>query len=669
MNRGNTPWGPTPPAEVEWTGDGDPFSPRFKDVYYSREDGAAESRHVFLRGNDLPRRWSKTGDRTFRIAETGFGTGLNFLLTWESWLTLPAPRPRLHYVSIEKFPLQQSDLARALTTWPGLANLAEQLLQAWPGRLPGQHRILLQEGEITLDLWWEDVDAALTDMAAYGPAFDAWYLDGFAPARNESMWRDSLYRAMSSLSRPGASFATFTSAGHVRRGLQGAGFAVEKVPGFGRKRECLKGQLAQPGTATIPSGETPWDLGDVAHREPQSALVLGAGLAGCSTAAALARRGIPVTLLERNSLAAEASGNEQGILYTRLSRKHSALTDFALQSFRFAATYYRQMFHHDQLRENRDGALCGSFHQHADPDELADLRERLEGLEELAAVLTAEQASNVLGELPATGGFWFPGSGWLRPPSLCRALLAHPLITLREHCGTISLQQSDAGWEALAGQESLAKAPYAIICTGTSATDIPALDWLPLQAIRGQTTQLPAFSQSRELKAALCHDGYISPVREDSHCIGATFKLRDTGRDLRPAEHRENIDRLAAALPQWREQLEQLDTHSLDGRVGFRCASPDYLPMAGPVPDVDDFVQSYAGLRKNARLPIPQRGSFVPGLYVNTAHGSRGLASAPLVAEWIASDICAEPRPLSRELARALSPARFLVRDLCRNRI
>jgi tRNA 5-methylaminomethyl-2-thiouridine biosynthesis bifunctional protein len=669
MKRDNTPWAPTQAADVGWTDDGDPISRRFEDVYYSREDGAAESRQVFLQGNNLPERWSNFGSRTFRIAETGFGTGLNFLLTWESWLALAAPRPRLHYLSIEKFPLRKADLTRALAAWPELAHLAKQLLQAWPGRLPGQHRVILQEGDITLDLWWEDVNDALEDMSAYGAVFDAWYLDGFAPARNEAMWQDNLYPAMAALSRPGASFATFTAAGRVRRGLQEAGFTVAKVPGFGRKRECLRGSLEQPGAALVPPGETPWDLDASEPAEPGTVLVVGGGIAGCFTAATLARRGIPVTLLEQHAVASEASGNEQGILYTRLSRKHSTLTDFALQSFNFSATRYRQMFAHQLLTEGQDGALCGSFHQHTDCDEMATLKQSLEGMEDLASVLNADEAAALLGLRPATGGFWFPGSGWLRPPSICQALLQHPLISLREHCGSISLQRSTGGWEASAGGKSLATAPHAIICTGTSASDFPELSWLPLQAIRGQTTQLPESGQTRGLKAALCHEGYISPGREGQHCIGATFKLRDPDRELRAEEHLENIQRLASALPQWREQLERLDTSSLAGRVGFRCASPDYLPIAGRVPARDEFLQAYAGLRKNARHPIPRQGPFVPGLYVNTAHGSRGLSSAPLVAEWIASDICAEPRPLSRELARALSPARFLIRDLSRNRI
>lgn len=669
MRRDNSPWGPTPPADIKWTDEGDPFSNRFDDVYYSREDGAAESRHVFLTGNDLPARWHDTQGPRFCIAETGFGTGLNFLLTWQAWLALPAPRPRLHYISIEKFPLGTDELARALAAWPALATQAEQLQSAWPGRLPGQHRVVFEDGELVLDLWWEDITNALPDMAAHGATVDAWYLDGFAPSRNDSMWQPALYQAIAALSRPNASFATFTAAGHVRRGLISAGFAVDKVPGFGRKRECLRGKLDDTTAMPEPPKETPWDLPATPRTCPDSVLVIGAGLAGSTVAAALARRGVAVTVLDAGAIAGAASGNDQGILYTRLSRRHSSLTDFALQSFRFASTLYRQMFSEDILVKERDGELCGSYHQQTNEEELALMRERLNGLEELGEVLTPTQAYDYLGEQPSIAGYWFPDSGWLRPPAVCQALLRHDLITVQEHCGSLSLAHSEGAWQAVAAGETVAKASSAIICTGVNAAGFAGLEWLPLQAIRGQTSHIPASTESLRLKAGFCHKGYISPARNGMHCMGATFTLRDSGTELRAQDHRHNLERLATAIPSWREGLEQLDVTKLDGRVGFRCASPDYLPIAGPVPDRNQFLQTYGGLRKNARHSIPLRGPYVPGLYVNTAHGSRGLSSAPLVAEWLASDICCEPRPLSRELSRALSPARFLIRDLSRNRI
>ena len=252
MKRYNTPWQPVVAGAVEWTDEGAPRSIRFDDVYYSRDNGLAESEFVFLQGNQLPCRWQNWNSRRFCIAETGFGTGLNFLLTWQAWRAAEQPRPELHYLSIEKYPLSTQNIAKALAAWPQLRPLAEQLLAQYPGLVPGQHRLLLEQGKVTLDLWWEDVADALPDLASQRrPFVDAWYLDGFAPARNEAMWHGDVLDAVAALSRPNASFATFTAAGHVRRHLTKAGFSVEKVAGYGSKRECLRGRM-HSGSARTP---------------------------------------------------------------------------------------------------------------------------------------------------------------------------------------------------------------------------------------------------------------------------------------------------------------------------------------------------------------------------------------------------------------------------------
>lgn len=670
MRRDNTPWNPLTAAALQWTETGAPQSIAFGDVYYSRDNGLEESRYVFLEGNDLPARWLAPNCRHFVIAETGFGTGLNFLLSWQAWQALPEPRPSLHYISIEKHPLAAADMARALSAWPSLELLANELLAQYPGLLPGQHRLLLDEARVTLDLWWEDAADALPDLASHQQNWvDAWYLDGFAPARNESMWQPGILQAMARLSRPGASVATFTAAGQVRRDLTEAGFTVSKVPGYGRKRECLRGKLSSPPPMTSPF-LSPWDLTTRTPTPPAHTIIVGAGLAGCMAAAALARRGIEVTLLDRGELAAAGSGNEQGILYTRLSRKHSALTDFALQSFRFAAGFYRSLFNQGKLIEGLDGSLCGNFQLSDDTEEMTILAAALASIPEFASVLDADQAREILGLQLSPGGYWYPDSGWLRPASVCRALVSHPRIQLLENCGEITLSASATGWQARADKRTvIAEAPCAIIATGTSCSSMESLDWLPLQAIRGQTTHLSTTDHFGELRAGLCHTGYIAPARDGVHCIGATFHPHDEESALRAEDHATNLAKLAAAVPAWREALAAMDPATLDGRVGFRCTSSDYLPLAGPVPDLPAFLREFAPLRKNARQTIASAGQYLPGLYLSTAHGSRGLTSTPLVAELLASQICGEPVPLSREMCRALNPARFIIRDLSRNRI
>ncbi|MDO8861207.1 bifunctional tRNA (5-methylaminomethyl-2-thiouridine)(34)-methyltransferase MnmD/FAD-dependent 5-carboxymethylaminomethyl-2-thiouridine(34) oxidoreductase MnmC [Haliea sp. E1-2-M8] len=671
MQRSNTPWPALSGPSLLWQEDGSPFSPTFADFYYSPDNGLAEGRHVFLAGNGLPERWQRHRADPFVVAETGFGTGLNFLLTWQAWRARrkTADGRRLHYLALEKYPLAVADLRRAGAAWPELAPLLAELLAQYPQPLPGVHRALLDGGSVLLDLWWGDVEAVLEDLGrARAPLVDAWYLDGFAPARNPAMWQPGLWPKVAALSRPEATFATFTVARAVRFGLTEAGFAVRKVPGFGHKREQLCGQLTsrQP---LPPLQGTPWELAGHRQETPQQVLVIGGGLAGCHTAAALARRGIRVTVLERGQVAGEASGNPQGVLYTRLSHRHSPLTDFALASFDFASRQYRAGFAAGTLQPGSDGELCGSFHQVADSAELARMRPLLAPLPELAQVLEADSASTLLGIAQPGAGYWYPNSGWMSPPALCRHLLQHPLVTLHEGCGAIRLQWADDAWQAVTSAGTLARAPAAVVAAGTHCSELDHLDWLPLNPIRGQTTQLPPLPALAALRAVLCHSGYLAPATADGHCIGATFAPGDTDPELRRGDRVQNLEQLAAAIPAVAGALAGLADTELPGRTGWRCASPDYLPLVGPVPDRSAFLRDYAGLRDNARSGIPLPGKYLPGLYLNTGHGSRGLTSTPLAAELLASQLCAEPLPLEPELVRALAPARFIIRDLGRNRI
>ena len=669
MKRDNLPWRPVQPAILSWSDTGVPSSDNFCDVYYSQDNGLEESRHVFLAGNDLPQRWHEQSCTQFCIGELGFGTGLNFLLTWHAWREMPAPRPELHFLSIEKHPLTRRDLRRALSAWPTLSELAERLLAAYPAPLAGQHRLLLEPG-VRLDLWWEDADDALADLAGRGKALvDAWYLDGFAPTCNEAMWSQQVINAVAALCRPGASFATFTAAGHVRRKLDDAGFKVSKMPGYGRKRECLHGLIARCGTPPASATLSPWDLPDNTQQRPDAVLIIGAGLAGCTTAAALADRGIDVILLDQGALASGGSGNDQGVLYTRLSRKHSALVDFALQGFQFASSFYRDMFRAGELQPHLDGDLCGSFQQSQNAAEMAALHDALAGLEELAQVLDHEQASTVLGIEQPCAGYWYPGSGWLRPAAVCTALIARDNIRVVENCGPVTLRSEGTQWQAVADGQTLAQASVAIVATGTGTTTLEQLRWLPLQTIRGQITELPAAQIPASLRAALCHEGYIAPARAGTHSIGASFNINITDPAARAEDNRDNLSKLAGAVPAWKASLDVLDPVTLQARVGFRCASPDYLPVVGPVPAYASFVRDFGDLRRNARQTIPCRGPYLPGLYINAAHGSRGLTSTPIAAELLASMICDEPLPFSRSQCRALSPARFIIRDLSRNRI
>lgn len=661
---------PLEPAEIEWNDAGEPRSRRYEDPYFSAADGLRESRHVFIDGCALSARLAGFGGRRYALGELGFGAGLNFLLTWATWREHAARVPGIHYLGIDKHPLRRAELRRALARWPRLAALAGELVASFPPPIEGIHRRLFDGGRVVLDLHWADVGQALRELQwLRGPRFDSWYLDGFAPARNPSMWDGKLFTALARLSAPGATIATYSAAGRVRRDLLAAGFAVHKRPGYARKRECLAGTLAEhaPPSALSAPAWTAWDIdAERARPAPDHALVIGAGLAGAHVAAALARRAVAVTVLERGAVAGRASGNAQAVLFNRLSHERSALADFSLAAGLYAACFYAQMLREGALRPGIDGALTGGVHS-LSAVAASKLSETLATLPELGAVLSAAEGSERLGQALTGPSLWQPDSGWFAAPALCRALLAHPRITLREQCPDLSIHRdSEHQWQAVSpSRRCRVRAPVLVVAAGVDSNALLPAPGLPLRTVRGQTTQLPA-AATRPLRTVLCHAGYIAPAVHGEHCIGATFAPRDPRRDLRPGDHRDNIDQLARALPAWAASLAALDAETLEGRAELRCASPDYLPMLGAVPSVPRFRERFAALGRNARQTLEATGAYVPGLYTSTAHGSRGLSYAALGAEVLASEICGEAPPVPAALRRALAPARFTLRRIVR---
>lgn len=227
--------GPGPSSiTIAWDDSGTPIAEQFGDPYYSRHDGRAETRHVFLDLNGLPGRWQHADH--FTIGELGFGTGLNFFETLAAWRKAETPPgARLSYVSFERFPLSAADLERAISAWPDLMPDCVGLLAHWP---PSADRLEAQFGDVSLDLRIGDANVA---VAAWRGKADAWFLDGFSPAKNPDMWGAELMRTVCNHTNAGGTFATFTAAGWVRRNLLDAGFTVGKAAGYGRKRECLQG--------------------------------------------------------------------------------------------------------------------------------------------------------------------------------------------------------------------------------------------------------------------------------------------------------------------------------------------------------------------------------------------------------------------------------------------
>jgi len=649
-------------ALIDWQA-GQPVSRLFGDVYFSRDSGLAEVRHVFLAGNDLRPRWAALGrDGRFVIGETGFGTGLNFACAWRLWDEVAPPEARLSFVSVERFPLPAADVARTLGLWPELARYRTALLAQWGDFAPGWHRLSFSGGRVTLTLVVGDVRDALPRADA---AVDAWFLDGFSPAKNPEMWQPHVLAEVARLSCRGATFATYTVAGEVRRGLEAAGFAVGKAAGFGRKREMLRGELVAPPPA---GWRAPWFARPPLTTD-RRAVVVGAGLAGTATAASLAARGWTIDLVDRHdAIAAEASGNPQGMLYARLSPHATALSELVGAGLQHSCRLLPTL----ALEPGADWEACGVVQLAYDDDE-ARRHAQLAKLGWPAALLShldrAEAAALAGIDVPS-GGLLFPGAGWVHPPALCRALANHPAIRLILGREAVQLRRAVDGWAVADGTGDIAAAPVVVIAAAGASVAFPETRHLPLRLVRGQLSFVPATPASRALRTVLCGEGYVAPARNGQHSLGATHRFRDRSTGLTAAEHRENLAKLAQLAPALYAAVggDRLDPAQLPGRAALRCSAPDYLPIVGPVAHAAAFATAYGLLARDARLELDAPSPWLDGLYVNTAHGSRGLVTAPLSGEMLAAHLEDEPAPLPRTLMEALHPSRFLLRDLIRRR-
>lgn len=312
------------PAQLDWSQPGGPRASDYGDVYFSVEDGLEETREVFLRACNLPEAWD--GKPVFVVGELGFGTGLNAVALWQLWREQGNSAGWLHFVSIEKHPLSRAQAEKAFEAWPQLAELTHQLLAQWPSRLKGPHRLVFPDDRFTITVFHDEAEQALEQIQAQ---MDCWFLDGFAPAKNEAMWSQAVLNHLGRLSRPGARVGTFTVAGIVRRGLAEAGFEVSKQPGFGRKRERL--QAIYPGTPETASGSRP----DICIR--------GAGIAGASLARAFRMRGCGVRILDPNGVGKGASSAPAGLLTPRLEKADRPHVRATLAAFEFARRLYAPM--------------------------------------------------------------------------------------------------------------------------------------------------------------------------------------------------------------------------------------------------------------------------------------------------------------------------------------
>lgn len=610
------------PARLQWSDDGQLRSLDYGDVYFQLKKGLDESRYVYLDGNKLHDRFANAKG-AFHIAETGFGSGLNFLLTAQLFAKTAPADARLVYASIEKHPVARGDLETIYAHFGELSPWSQPLLEQYPPLIEGFHTLRFMNGRVTLILLFGDIADVLPQLHG---KFDAWHLDGFAPKYNPDMWTENVYAQVAARTKPGGTAASFSSAGHVRRGLAAAGFDVRKVKGFGFKWSS---------TTAAMSGE------NAAAPLPKKIAVLGAGVAGCSAAHALALRGHQVTLIDRhNGTAQETSGNPAGIVYPKLTADASPMGVYHAHAFSFARSLLAGL----KLPSWR---ACGVTHLDMDDGETQKTRQILEnnGFPMDYAVSVA-------------GGYHQPMAGFLSPPEFCARLVAHPNIVKKFGAGVENIEETADGWKILGSAYDAV-----VIALGSHSKNFPQTNWLPLQSLRGQITMLKPTAASAALEKVICHEGYITPLQDGLHCIGATFQKEEaTLSETRAADDLENLKNLSENLPQFGFN----ETHIAGSRSGYRATTPDKLPMAGACADYAAYVAVNPQVRGGAPVAETPR---MAGLYISTGFGAHGMTGAPLAGEIIAAEISGDPSPVPADLAERLMPERFIARALKRKEI
>src|SRR5258705_3277412 len=632
------------PAELDFNADGIPCSAAYGDIHHPAWGAAVQANHVFVGGSDLPRRWQ--GRDSFVSLEPGFGLGSNFVATWNAWRHDPSACQRLHFISIESSPLR-GDALRSLWRDPSYSALADELADQWPALTPNLHHLSFEGGRVHLLLALGDVAHWMTQLTA---GVDACYLDGFAPAKNPLMWQPRLFKAMGRMAAPNATVATWTASRAVREGLGAAGFEVRLANGVGGKRDITLAGFAPafvprraPSRSTAPSGPS------------QHAMIIGAGLAGCATAWALADQGWTSTVLDRHATPAqEASGNPAGLFHGIVNPQDGAHARFnraaALQAERVVS------------RALREAGVAGDVHG------LLRLDDEPGGVDAMRAILAqtglppdyvravdANEASELAGIALTQPAWFYPGGGWVDPAGLARAFVdwAGNMTSFRGGANVHRLQRVDGRWRALdADSRMLSEANVVVLANAGDAIRLMGEAAGPMQTVTGQLSIAAQGLVGTLPRLPVAGAGYLLPALNGTAIFGATAQPGDAGITPRDEDHAYNL----AQLRRLTGRSLEVDIGSFNARVGLRSSTDDRLPIIGAVPDLDASAVA-------TRLDQPRFVPRVPGAFVFTALGSRGITWCALGARTVAAGIVGTPSPLEADLLDAVDAGRFVSRQ------
>ncbi len=585
-----------PAPALEWK-DGTPVASAFGDVYYSKENGLEETRYVFLEQNGLPECLQNSPLHV--VGETGFGTGLNFLTLWQMWESLPAPRPKLHFITTERFPLDAEAMRAAHAHWPELSAYSKALIAALPPAISGAHRRWFAGGDITVDFLYGDAAAMLTRYNE--TPIDSWFLDGFAPAQNPDMWSEALFAALARLSHGGTRFATFTAAGFVKRGLQAAGFDVQKTRGFGTKRDMLVGSFKTNEESIWPAGQSLVAEGvrliaeTSRSEQEQSNIIIGAGLAGIAAAWRAAKLGQRSIILEAsNTICAGASANPAAAFTPFYPAKWNMRGRMLASGFWTMHHLLEYLHEKGHTIQGASGLLMLNLAEQSKRGKrTADWQSSLTLPDTIRRSVKAAEASKIASVEILYEGWYYPHGGWWHMGDIANALLADAgdLVEVKLNHKLLTLENKQGIWRAECANGSVLESTHVTLANAHAAQHF--LPDLGIEPLHGQTIALdaPAHFQPQ----CVIHAGHTLIPKAGKLHWGASFR-----------HNVDSADVIAEDTEMLREDLRAIFPELADADVtawaGLRCTHPSRLSLIGP---------------------------HESGLYLHLAHGARGLLMTP----------------------------------------
>ena len=613
------------PAKISFKNN-TPYNDKFDDIYFNTDDPLGESEYVFVSvlNNDLPMQ--------VNILETGFGTGLNFLLSAKKFLN---KKQRLNFVSIESNPLSKEDIYKIYKNLGVNDCLLDAFLNLYPPLTQGFHRINLTSN-ITLTLCFYDINLALDELSFKANFI---FLDGFSPSKNEAMWSEKNILKISNLCQSGTILRTYTASVNVQRALKNAGFIVDLQRGYNKKRQMIVAKFDKDLGQTHKQTAYFSRFDSNSSKNFKTALIIGGGVAGCVMAFKLKQLGVDVTIAEkRDDIATNGSSNHCGILMPLITKPDVKLGKMHLNAFLQA-----QRFYQTHLSKN-EFETCEVI-DYAHEPKLVDRLIKWQEFDLSNGVFDVEFDAKPYPKAIIKNG------GKARPRKMCKVISKDILILYGYEFLDFKNLQNGRILANFKNGKTL-EADILILALGSNSMDLLSNYKIPLSSVRGQVTHIRPILDCLPFSSK----GYVCPSVDGVQVIGATY---DRNLFISNSRSEDDIRNLADVA----EFLSDKKVEIIGSNVGFRGYSGDRFALIGRLCDEKFYKNEYKSLLWNKNKP-QNEPRYISNVYVNTAHGSRGLCTAVLGAELIADLIFDRPLCIEKTLYDELHLARFLIRLL-----